>query len=197
MLRMNNYVVFLGRRGTGKSIAARCALEVIERLNYILQPDSTIRNPDVVRVLPTDTNVETMARLLAVDKIVRSGKDGLEEKVQVDSTGFMVIEEFATFFGKNVWNPGRRVPFFTDTYAKERHDYHTQRSGLLELRNIAITMMGAAAPDWFKGSMVGDLLGGGFLDRCIYVWRPVGSRGYSTPPPIDPLAGENLARRLV
>lgn len=203
MLRLNHYMVLVGTKATGKSTALGAALEVLSHLNMQvwgwkpgspLPPDDK-HNAYQVRILPEDTNQETLVRILKPRlELADSGA-----RIQVDSTGLLALDELATFLGRDTWAIQKRVPFLTRIHSGETYEYHTQRGGEIILKNLAVSLLACCTPDWLRDAISPLLFGGGFLDRTLLIYRdplpppPL----FPTPRPRDPLTAAALAALLV
>ena len=148
LLRLNHYLVLVGDKATGKSTAMNAAVEVLGSLNALVWgwkpgrplPDVRVKHPFNVRLLPTDTNQETLVRVL------QRREDVLEDgsKVVVDSTGLLALDELATFLGRDTWAISKRVPFLTEVYSADTYAYHTQKGGEIGLANLAVRIQSGA-----------------------------------------------------
>jgi hypothetical protein len=200
-IRLNHYVVLVGERAAGKSIARDAALDILERMNRHIEPDPDKFHPSHVRLMPEDTNQETLVRKLAAwSTTARDAESGEVVKRNVDSTGLLALDELASFLGKDQWAVGKRLPFLTTLYNRTDYVYETQSGGRHHLRNIALSMLACSAPEWMKETITPLLFGGGFMDRCQFISRsPVSKsvRSYPTAQPRDPLIANHLAGWLV
>jgi hypothetical protein len=192
-LRMNFYIVMVGLKATGKSAAKDAAVDVLRKANFLTEPNPLVRNRHHVTLLPEDTNQETLVRKLAPWHDEIEGPDGKPQRLLVDSTGFMVLDELSTFLGKSTWNEPKRVPFLTTLYGRDYYDYETVSGGHIVLQNVALSMLACSAPEWLKSAITPLMFGGGFMDRTLFVYRPPVTRSIPTPAPLDPVAAVRLA----
>lgn len=194
-LRLNFYTVMVGEKATGKSAAKDAAVDVLRKANFLIEPHIDQEHRHQVRLLPEDTNQETLVRKLAArtDTVPSDIKDAPAIPVLVDSTGIMVLDELSTFLGKDNWALAKRIPFLTTMYGREYYDYETQTGGSIKLQNIALSMLACSAPEWMKDSITPLMFGGGFMDRTMFIYRNNVIRSYPTPAPLDPVAAVRLS----
>ncbi len=198
-LRLNNYIILVADKGIGKSHAMNLALEILRRANDLIRPPDAMANmkhPHEIRILPEDTNVETLTQALQYTTAVMLDEAGNSIRVPVDSTGMMALDELTTFLGIKTWNVERRIPWLVTMHNKENYTYETKGSGAMVLKHLALSMIACTAPDWFSSAMSPLMFGGGFMDRTLYVYRGKTERLYPTPSPTDPITALGLANRL-
>lgn len=215
----NWYVLLVGDSATGKSAAARIAVELIERLNRQIcsSTNETERLPhgrEFVNCLPNDvTKARIVHKLSALrycpnphpHSILKPDGSTLAlnkaPDEPVDATAFIFIDELATLFGKDVFKVSDLIGFFTQIKESDRYEKGTQHEGDKFLFNLAVSMIACCAPAWLRGTISPTILGGGFADRTTYVFRePVWDRMLASSPhklkPRDPITGEQLASDL-
>lgn len=218
---LNSYIVLGGMKSSGKGQALDAATLLLQHVNEVtegrqLTPQERARR--LINTLPPDSTMESLVTQLAarrvgiaerVPQIHQEGEEHLGAppelmragEVPIDATGILLLDEMATFFGKDAWAVARKGPFMTTIKESRRYVKLTKRGGLEELENCAVSMLANCAPDWMQNTIQADLLGGGFMDRCVWVYRePAWSRRESwniiNAPPLDPIEGRFLAEWL-
>jgi hypothetical protein len=204
-LYMPWYVILGGISSSGKGQALDPMVALLHAVNDKLAPTDVTRR---INILPADSTMESMISMLS--GALEAG--GLEEqddgRIQVrgprkiDATGIIPLDELATFFGKDSWAVARKAPFLTTIKETDRYVKLTKRSGLEELENTAISLIGCVAPGWMRNTIDADLLSGGFMDRCVWLYRdPVWERREAfnilNTPPKDPVEMDFLADWIV
>lgn len=196
-LRLNHYVFLFGPQGTGKGQAKSAMLDILRRLNRIIDPEHPEDAHHArIRLIPEDTNQSAMLRLLKPEP-AHSAKVGSLESAMVDSTGFLVLDELATFFSKDAFRISKTLPFLVTAYSEEEYDYYTVTGGHIHLENLALSMLGCSTLDWIKDAITPLLMHGGFLDRTQLIYRTETPRVYSTPGFLDPVRAIQLAHGLL
>lgn len=213
-LRMNHYILMVGKKATGKSSGLNAATELLHRCNYQINPwhrelapkEDTFKegnHPWHVLLLPEDTNQETLVSTLASREQTLQWPEGIPipadppATLMTEATGLLGLDELATFLGRQGWNIEKRIPWLTTMYGRPDYVYKTKSGGEQRLHNIALSLLGCCTPDWMKVAISPLLFGGGFLDRCVVVHRePLISRTYPTAEPRDPVTANYLARYL-
>jgi hypothetical protein len=162
-------------------------------------PQRNLPHPFHVRLLPEDTNQETLIRLLEPIDTVLPLADGRVQPIFVESTGLLALDELATFLGRDAWNIQKRIPWLTRIYSDKDYIYHTQKGGRIHLIDCALSLMGCCTTDWLREAITPLLFGGGFMDRTLLIYRePLPPPGlFPTPRPRDPVAAAKLAHFLV
>ncbi|MFQ6027461.1 MAG: hypothetical protein ACE5Q6_08220 [Dehalococcoidia bacterium] len=205
-LRMNHYMVLAGTKATGKTSALNASLEILKHVNsqvHEWQPGTNLPKPDAphphyVRILPADTNQETLVRLLQPDTIVGKVR-GHDVSAYVGSVGLLALDELSTFLGKDNWNIQKRVPFLTCIYDEKDYTYYTQKGGKITLRDCAVSLLACCTPDWMRDAISPLTFGGGFMDRTLMIFRdplpppPL----FPTARPRDPVSAAEMAEFLV
>jgi hypothetical protein len=175
---MNFYTILGGHKSTGKGQASDAAEEFLRKVNTRFEGDPDEKSKKI-NLLPPDTTqealVSTLARLLdqrTRDKNMPDGsKITIMDEAKIDATGYLSLDELATFLGKDVWNASRRTPFLVQIKESNRYEKVTKKSGLESLQNVAVSMLAGCAPDWLHSTVDSDMLGGGFMDRTVWVYR--------------------------
>ncbi len=198
---MNMYVILGGIQSTGKGQALDAAVKLLERTNKVLEATDPDWEERRINVLSSDTTMESIVTELANRTSTFSTKENGQITVRqnaIDATAILPLDEMATFFGKDAWAQARRAPFLTTLKESDRYTKSTKKDGVETLENTALSMLACCAPDWMQNTIQADLLGGGFMDRTVWIYRePDWARKEQTSvissPPRDPLQVQFLA----
>lgn len=212
-MRLNHYCLFIGEKGTGKSTGLDACCEVLRHLNgqaWGWKPGKPLPNlrethPFHVRMLPEDTNQETLIRALApqivpLSNFVETKTSMMRDPHVTESTGLLALDELTTFLGHGNWAVEKRVPWLNRIIADKPYTYHTQKGGVITLTELAISLLACCPPDIMQSAVSPLLFQGGFLDRSVVVYRdpvPAEERMFPTPRPRDPLGAAQLGRFLL
>lgn len=201
---MNLYVIFGAVRSAGKGQGFEPAIRMLETTNDYLQERWDEEAPErVINILPPDVTMESLVTELAkkVNAVVtqdpKTGKYTIRE-TKIDATGLIPLDEMATFFGRDTWAMSRKSPFLNTMKEADKYRKATKRSGEEVLENCALSMIACCAPDFLRDTIDTSLLGGGFMDRCVWIYRdPNWERREAfsivNSPPKDPLQMRLLA----
>lgn len=196
----NYYLVLVGPQAEKKSQALNTMTDIMRRVNERLE-DSGVPDHRRIRVLPETMSPEdflnamktyelTEAEVIAGDLTIR--------QTDVESVGLMVNDELATLLGKQSFHAEKWVAYFTALYnCPSRWIDSTISSGKRELRNVALTTAFATTPDWIRDSITDAMFNGGYMGRCMFVYRTGSGREIPKPQPLDPIAAQALATDLV
>lgn len=216
---MNSYIMLGGDRSSGKGQAFEAAMLIMNKVNQLIASESwdeATKRQRRLNLMPSDVTSESLVtemrnRITGVGDAVteedeetgvtRVRFENLDEQV-ADATGLIPLDEAATFFGKDAWGAARKGVFLTTLKESERYTKSTKRSGYEELDKLAIGMLACCAPTWMHSVIDRDYLGGGLMDRVVWVFRPPSWRrrretNIRSSPPKDPLIAMGLARWLV
>ena len=214
---LNMYIMLGGVRSSGKGQAHESAMKILHLANRIIEAkdwDEDTKRQRRLNILPSDITAEAIITDLKGRVVVsepgdqRRTEDGMvevdppHEEQRADATGIIPLDEAATFFGKDAWGVARKGPMLTEMKEADRYTKRTKKDGLEELSNLALGMLACCAPDWMQGTIDTNMLGGGLMDRIVWVHRePVWQRreqwNIRNAPPRDPLVAEGLAHWLV
>jgi hypothetical protein len=210
---LNFYTILGGLRAAGKGQALDPAEKILHLVNEILgegQPDGNPPPSQRVNLLPADATVEAAITMLsggydvdpADDEETPEQRQHRLRARRVDATGVFLLDELATFFGRDTFNSTKRPAWLTTIKECDKYVKVTKGSGVEELDNVAVSMLACCAPDWFQHTIETDMWGSGFMDRCTWIHRdPVWERkeqwNILNAPVRDPAEGQRLAQWLV
>lgn len=214
ILRLQQYLFFVGERGTGKSVGLNAATELLHAMNCQMHgwkpgdkpPDFSKPHPFKVRFLPMDTNQQTLVRCLVQELYEKElFVDPDEWKLITGTTwapenhGFLALDEAGVFFDKNNFAVDKAIAMLNMIASTLPYTYRTQVGGLIHLPEPVVTLLACTTVDAMQSSITPLLLKTGFTDRAVIVFRdPLrqGERKWPTPPARDPVARGELARWL-
>ena len=194
---LNSYTILTGDSSSGKSIARGNAMGILHRFNrHMLEREPN--GPDNVVVLPNDSTPQYIVDSMDNLPFSRTGRGGREERGLRDATALLDLDELSTFLNKGAYGIEIKVPMLVRLQDADTYDKGTATEGRKELKNCALSILGLAAPEWFKESITPAVRKGGLLDRIMFVHRQESSRRYELPlDPIDPLTGEDLVMDML
>lgn len=192
----NFYLLLIGPSGDGKGSAINAALDVLARLNVLLE-GKKIAPDKRIKVLPDKPTPERIVGLLqSVDLTERDGSKFIHR--HTDSVGVIVAKELAVMLGRTAFHADQAVVQLTDLWdCPEEWVASTVGTGDKKLYQVALTFIGASTPEWARNSVTDDVMAGGFLSRVILSFRPDSGRSYSTADSLDPIMANWLAEELV
>ena len=145
MLYANQYIILVAESALcRKSTSADIAI------------DDLLSNADVCNILREKMTTEFLYKELA-------NKENYNNEV------IIYAPELATFLGSTAFHSGL-IPTLTSLYGcPARRDYKTKESGVFELTNICINILGCTTLDWMSNNMPGDTIEGGFTGRVLFI----------------------------
>ena len=180
---LNTYTILTGDSASGKSIARSNAMDLLRRFNRRMEerdPDG----PDNVIVLPNESTPQYIIDALDNLPYSRINNEGREEIGERDAVGLLDLDELSTFLNKGAYGVEIKVPMLVRMYDANVYDKGTATDGKKELHNCALSILGLAAPEWFKESITPAVRKGGLLDRIMFIHRGESRRRYTLP--LDP-----------
>ena len=214
---LNMYVILGAARAAGKGQALKGMTNILEltnkkvgaafNLELARNPANAYRIKDqIITRIPSDITPEALVSLLyerqqggSVDK----KKDTTKTSVKLhDATGILALDELGTFLGKDAFNSSKKPLFLTEIKEASNFGKRTKKDGVEELLNTGITMIACCAPDWLSKCIDREMLGGGFTDRCTWIYRTPDwdaqmDRSIASGAPKDPLKANALADWLI
>lgn len=190
----NMYVLLVGPPGTRKSTAVRLPSNIMERTtNVRIAPDDTGGQRQGLIAALLDTEMATddlldLARTMAIGE-AQQQKDALAG-LHMQCSGidkhamFVRSSEFGSFLGSN---PADLTRFLIKMWDGERYDYKL-RAHRYTIEDSAMTILGATTTADIAQLFPPQLIGQGFMSRCIFVYAPRKER--EIPPSKTRLAAE-------
>lgn len=147
----NIYVMLIGKSGLRKGVPVSLAKTLVEHANS-------------TRVIAGRNSVQAIIQELSRARTFEDRTEPLK-----DAIGFLVSGEFASFM---VQDP-QALTILTDLYdghynAEWKNTLKT--SGTETLKNVCLTLLGAANPTHFRDAVPANAVGGGFVARTLLVY---------------------------
>lgn len=147
----NIYVLLIGRSGLRKGPPVALAKKLVSAVNN-------------TRIISGRTSIQAVIKELSTAYTVPGAGAPI-----VDATGYLVSSEFAAF----IIQDQQALTILTDLYDGDYHsdgwDNTTKSSGKEKLKNICVSMIGAANEVHFKDAVPDNALGGGFVARTFII----------------------------
>lgn len=164
----NLYVIFIAEPGIGKSQAANQAKYVFSSFD---QPDKDGKLKQIIKRAPDSITLEAFTRFLHNNYSLTNIPEeiaGQKGKVYSHSSvAFFCGDELGTLLRENT---NDLVIFLNQGW--DCGDFHreTKTQGVDLVKNMCISLLGAATPSWVKENVTSRVLGEGFAARCIFVY---------------------------
>jgi hypothetical protein len=187
----NHAIILVGGSGSGKTQAMRAATDILKRANKMIEK----RNPhDLVR-----KDIRLFSETGTPQRFVSQAKSTKVDGRWTESCGIIINDELSTLLGKESYEGGAgwvklltKIIEPTDTFT-----YDTNVRGSEVMRNIALSLLLASAPNWLRDSVTETMFTGGFIPRCVFVIRDTPDKSYPFPEIYDPVTANMLAEYLV
>jgi hypothetical protein len=181
---------------------------VLARNVYFPRGANTIfPNLAVIVVAPSGKCRKTTACNVSMNMLRRIGHRVLADKItpeafvetfkdSTNTTGVIYAPELAVFLGKQKYQEGM-VPMLTALFdCPQVWQSATIMRGEAELRNVAISMLGASTIDWIQTAIPRDAFGGGFMSRLLFVVQEDTPRKFPLPDPLSEVETARLTEEL-
>lgn len=142
----NPWLLVVAPSGTKKTTAWDMGYNILSKLDH-------------VKILSERITPEAIVKFLAKP----------EEDGKVESQGVIYAPEFGTFLDKRHFNEGLVPLLLRLADCRDHWSAETATGGKIELKNIAVTLLGAMADDLFKEAIPAQALKSGFLARMLVI----------------------------
>jgi hypothetical protein len=160
----------------------------------------------VILVAPSGKCRKTSACELGVSILRDSGSFVLADKLTPEvmtvafeerpAQGLIYAGELKQFLGSQKYMEGM-IPLLTRLLEQPaRWTSATIGRGETELRDVALSFLGATTMDWMR-QLPTDSFGGGFMSRFLFILQEDTPRSFPLPPPLDPTRKAKLVNTLV
>jgi len=161
----------------------------------------------VAIIAPSGRCKKTSACQIAVNMVNAVGLNVLADKLTPEvlvealkdknpATGLLYAPELAAFLGKQKYQEGM-VPLLTRLMdCPDQWKSSTIMRGDAELRNVALTFLGASTLDWVQTEIPKSAFGGGFISRILFVVQEDTPHSFPLPPPMDEAKKRALLEKL-
>lgn len=152
----NHYVVLVAPAGRcRRSVATRIAIDLLRASESTLIITEKATPEALVEVLEFGGTHE---------------KESGRNLIKQDACGIVHAPELSVFLGRQTYNEGL-IAILTTLYDSPDHwEYLTRTKGKVKLQNVALSILGASAPDWLADSLPAVAFGGGFMSRIIFCY---------------------------
>lgn len=194
----NLYVLFVAPpRICAKSTAVKFATKAAKKTDAI-DHDPLLQYVKKLNTHEGKATMEVLYDILAPESKKFSIDGGEDIMVDRGSQVALIQSELSTFLSKAQYNQ-TLVPALTKWYdSDERDDEATRGGGRKSLRNIYVTLFGATTPDAMKDDLPPEVIGGGFLSRCLTITESKSTRFFPLPTHFDGAPDQlELAQRLM
>jgi len=164
----NLYVVFIGPPGVGKTISAGEAKKVFKSFDSFTKEG---KPSSIIKLAPDSVTLEALTRYMHNNYTTTKWPEGYGRDKNAIYTScpmaFFCGDELGTLIKENT---NDLVIFLNQGF--DCGDFHreTKTQGVDVVKNMCITFLGSATPEWIKQSMNSRLLGEGFTARVIFVY---------------------------
>jgi len=164
----NQFVIFIGPPASGKTLAAGDAKALFKSFDGF---DEKQRPKSLIKTGPSSVTLEGLTRYLHTNYTIVQYPASFGKKPGAVYTSsplaFFIGNELGALIREKTHD---LVVFLTEGW--ECGDYHreTKTQGIDMIKNMCITMLGAATPEWMHRTYSSQILGEGFSSRTIFVY---------------------------
>lgn len=169
----NQFVVFIGPPGVGKTQAASEAVGIFRSLVKTAMKDEKIERTELIKTGPNSITVQALYRYLSMNYTTNNLADMLPTPGPKGKS--YVHASLAFFCGGELGNLIEKdsdglVSFLTEAW--EGRDFHreTKTQGVDLIKNLCVTLLGSATPAWIREVTEKRLLKQGFAARTIFLY---------------------------
>jgi hypothetical protein len=211
----NPYVFLIGDSAIGKGISISRSMPIADLANHFyiqtMQEYTSLIGMEAppnrgLTILPEDVNPESFIKILNAqvgEHALPTNPDNLDAPgslMGVDHSTILANEELVTLADKQKYGSGRLFQFLTAMYTKADTGY-AKGTVLRDIERIppgTISVMLGSTVEWINRSVSADMFEGGFMSRCIFVYRTgTTHQFFDISPAADPVLKHALARSLV
>lgn len=176
----NFYVILVGSSGKVKKATPIKATENLVR--YI--PDINFIERTTTERLPHDLSYNTILI------------NGVQQRTPIDAQGFLCAEELVAVLDDASYNAGV-MKFLIEWWdCPDQKGVRSLKHGVIQLKNLHITLLGGTTPEWLQGALSSLVAGGGMLNRTIFVCEDDSPKYIEWPLPPDPAITQRLQQQL-
>lgn len=161
----NMYIVLVGGSGL---VRKSTSIDMVARILTSLEPQPNL----IAQKITPEALIDALA---SVEE--KNGK----RLLAANSTGFVLVDELATFLNKNSYEAGLAsllIPFFD---CKDTFDYHTKGGGRTHITNCCLGLLGASTVDWLTNAIPESAIGGGLTSRVVFVYQQTAADPVAIP----------------
>lgn len=171
----NQFVVFIGPPGVGKTQAAKHAKLIFRSLAHVKTlEDGKVETTEIIKTGPSSITVQQLYRYLALNYTTTDLSKTLPNPTP---KGKVYIHSSLAFFcGDELGNliqdsADGIVGFMTEAW--DCGDFHreTKTQGIDIIKRLCMTLIGSATPDWIREATQNKVLKQGFAARTIFLYE--------------------------
>jgi len=178
----NLYVIFMGESASKKSTAINLVRKLVTRTGYNnFAPSETSKGKfamhlaGVTELKSSKEARDLEAALAAMEAEKATGKKASEQI----SESFICAGELANFLGFSNFD---FASFLGDLWdIDEVHKVSYKTAGEFEIRNPVINLLGGNTFEGMMKTLPPEMMGQGFLSRCIFVYAPAAKKKIAFP----------------
>lgn len=177
----NMYILFVAPpRVCAKSTAVKFAEKSLRKVESV-ETDPVLKYLKSINSHHGKATPEVLYDILEPEEKEFELEDGSILPVDRGSQVALIQSELGTFINKSKYNQ-TLVSVMTKWYdSDDKDDEATRGNGRKSLRNIYVTLFGATTPDAMKDDLPEEVIGGGFLSRCLIISEEQATRYYPLP----------------
>ena len=185
----NNYFIFVGLPGTGKTNAARGKLKVLNRINasFVIKPWFA-KTPnkgghvtsELIHVAPDSLTVEQLIKRMSLEMDGFKDQNGM---LQFQSSVTFVSEELGVLLRLNEPNI---IDFLKAAFdCSDKFSRETIGRGTDTITNPCVNLLAGTTPEWISQGMQYGIINDGMLGRALFIHggAPTRKRALFKPSP--------------
>lgn len=170
----NQFVVFIGPSGVGKTSAARGAKQLFKDLAVSrTMPNKEVQIVEPIKTGPSSVTVQQLYRYMALNL---TSTDLSQVQPTPLAKGKVYIHGSLAFFcggelGSLIEKDSEGlVTFLTDAWDCDEFHRETKTQGIDIIPRLCVTLLGAATPGWIQEATKARLLKQGFAARTLFMY---------------------------
>jgi hypothetical protein len=196
----NHYVVLVGHSAIQKSGCFDPAVLLMRQANRMVEDDVPVDRRMVIlpEVISAAQMAINLSQVRVRDDSAEKGK-GREYivKPRAETPAIWFCSEFASGLAKDTAQANEKTRMVNELFGRPNFDASSIASGLKEIRNCSLSIVGASTLHWLKTDMDPKVITGGFASRIHWIYREDShNRPYLDPDPWDPVLGLQLCDLL-
>lgn len=158
----NLYIIFVGPPGTGKSIAARVNIKILEKFKTPNPLDKT-EELDLIPTAPDTTSLEALTFRLGKRSQTFSPEKGV---LKVHTSLTFISEELGNLFQQNTFN---LINFFNQGYDSGDYKKELKYGGNDYIKKMCLNLLAATNPGWMAKAIQYGIIEQGLASRAIFI----------------------------
>jgi len=180
----NQFAIFVGGPGMGKSLAAKVSgtflKSLVETRKVKVNGVEKLEEAPMLNLGPDTITFEKLVLRAAASSNSNLVSDetiakGYPKYYSHSSTTFCLADELGMLFTENT---KRVVSFLNTAWDCDKFEGDTIKHGVIMIKNICVNLLGCAAPEVMKDLTRTRVFDTGFMGRCLFLYTPA-KRKYS------------------